>query len=152
MAVTPSCSLSSRMMGVDCQLAPGPDDDGAVEPGDATAGSRRFEHTLLHLLDATGGPAGSGTLMKWLDELGFRVSEPTVGRFLRVLDRRGLTERVSNKGRGLTEAGRARLRKLCDDDSQSRYERQLMSSIRSTTVEGIVDVLVARRALERETA
>jgi GntR family transcriptional repressor for pyruvate dehydrogenase complex len=140
------------MMGDDCDLVARPGDDGAVEPGVPAAGSRRFEHTLLHLLDATGGPAGSGTLMERLDELGFRVSEPTVGRFLRALDRRGLTERVSNKGRGLTDAGRARLRELCDDESRVRHEREVVRSVRATTLEEIVEVLIARRALERETA
>src|SRR5688572_386538 len=130
--------------------------EGAVRDADVgngvTAASIQFEHTILHLLDATDGPAGSGTLMERLEDLGFRVSEPTVGRFLRTLDRRGLTERVSNKGRGLTDAGRARLRKLCEDDSQAHYERELMRAVRTTTFEEIVEVLIARRALERETA
>jgi GntR family transcriptional repressor for pyruvate dehydrogenase complex len=137
-----------------CQLAGRVDGDVPdVEVGNGlTAASRQFEHTLLHLLDATDGPAGSGTLMERLEDLGFRVSEPTVGRFLRALDRRGLTERVSNKGRGLTDAGRARLRQLCDDESQVHYERELMRSIRTTTLDEIVEVLIARRALERETA
>ena len=137
------CQLAARVEG----------DEPDVDVGNGlTAASPQFEHTVLHLLDATDGPAGSGTLMERLEDLGFRVSEPTVGRFLRTLDRRGLTERVSNKGRGLTEAGRARLRALCDDDSQVHYQRELMRSIQSTTLDEIVEVLIARRALERETA
>jgi GntR family transcriptional repressor for pyruvate dehydrogenase complex len=137
-----------------CRLAArvdAPEPDGEVGNG-VTAASRQFEHTILHLLDATEGPAGSGTLMERLDDLGFRVSEPTVGRFLRTLDRRGLTERVSNKGRGLTDAGRTRLRQLCEDESQTHYERELVRSIRTTTFDEIIEVLIARRALERETA
>jgi GntR family L-lactate dehydrogenase operon transcriptional regulator len=150
------------MMGaVACQLATRIESDEGevlrtaetVEVGHGlTATSPQFEHTVLHLLEATEGPAGSGTLMERLDDLGFRVSEPTVGRFLRVLDRRGLTERVSNKGRGLTEAGRERLTELCEAESQVHYGRELLRSIRTTTVEEIVEVLIARRALERETA
>jgi GntR family transcriptional repressor for pyruvate dehydrogenase complex len=139
---------------VSCQLAArveAPERDGDVGNG-VTAASLKFEHTILHLLDATEGPAGSGTLMERLDDLGFRVSEPTVGRFLRALDRRGLTERVSNKGRGLTDGGRARLNELCENESQVHYERELVRSIRSTTLDEIVEVLIARRALERETA
>src|SRR5688572_24276649 len=120
---------------VSCQLAArveAPERDADVGNG-VTAASLKFEHTILHLLDATEGPAGSGTLMERLDDLGFRVSEPTVGRFLRTLDRRGLTERVSNKGRGLTDGGRARLHELCENESQVHYERELVRSIRSTT-------------------
>jgi GntR family L-lactate dehydrogenase operon transcriptional regulator len=120
--------------------------------GAPIAASLAFEHAILHLLDAGGGPQGSGTLMERLVDLGFRVSEPTVGRFLRALDRRGLTNRVSNKGRGLTEAGRQRLERLCEADAQLYYERELVRTIRSTTVDEIMDVLVARRALEGETA
>jgi GntR family L-lactate dehydrogenase operon transcriptional regulator len=90
--------------------------------------------------------------MERLDDLGFRVSEPTVGRFLRALDRRGLTARVSNKGRGLTAAGRARLSQLCEAESQVHYGRELLRSIRTSAIDEIVKVLIARRALERETA
>src|SRR5262245_55125912 len=90
--------------------------------------------------------------MEQLADLGFRVSEPTVGRFLRALDRRRLTARVSNKGRGLTDAGQARLEQLCAAESRLAYERELVRAIRGTTVEEILDLLVARRALGRATA
>ncbi|TAK22727.1 MAG: FCD domain-containing protein [Chloroflexota bacterium] len=114
--------------------------------------SLEFEHAILHLLDAKQGPVGSGSLMEQLEDLGFHVSEPTVGRFLRTLDRRGLTARISNKGRGLTEAGQERLAQFCEAESRVFYERELLRTIRGNTMEDILDVLVARRALERETA
>jgi GntR family transcriptional repressor for pyruvate dehydrogenase complex len=106
----------------------------------------------LHLLAANPGPLGSGTLMEQLHDLGYDGSEPTVGRFLRTLDRRGLTTRVSNRGRHLTDAGRRHLQHLCEADAQRFRERELIRTIRTTTIDDLLDVLVARRALERETA
>lgn len=114
--------------------------------------SQELEHAILHLLEQNRGPLGSGTLMELLQDLGYRGSEPTVGRFLRAIDRRGLTTRVSNRGRDLTDDGRQRLHKLCEEDAQLHYEREFMRTIRTDTIEDIVNVLVARRALERETA
>lgn len=111
-----------------------------------------LEHAVLHLLDVNQGPLGSGTLMEQLQDLGYTGSEPTVGRFLRTMDRRGLTSRVSNKGRDLTEAGRRHLLQLCDADARRYYELELLKTMRGTSYDDVMDVLVARRALEREAA
>ena len=111
-----------------------------------------LEHVVLNLLAVNGGSLGSSSLLDQLLELGYRGSEPTVGRFLRALDRRGLTVRVSNRGRTLTEAGRQRLADLSDIETQRRCEHQLLGTIRTTTIADLLDVLVARRALEREAA
>jgi GntR family L-lactate dehydrogenase operon transcriptional regulator len=150
------CRLAARLQGGEPDdelgLAAGDESELTSPSGAPIAASLSFEHAILHLLDANPGPLGSGTLMEQLDGLGYRVSEPTVGRYLRALDRRALTARVSNKGRGLTDGGRQRLQQLCDADAQLFYERELVRTIRSTTVEEVVDVLVARRALEGETA
>jgi GntR family L-lactate dehydrogenase operon transcriptional regulator len=109
-----------------------------------------LEQAVLNLLDQGGGPAGSGTLMDGLHRLGFTLSEPTVGRFLRRLDRLGYTVRVSNLGRSLTVPGRARLAELSAADARGQRAEELMRSLRATTPEEVLDVLVARRALERE--
>lgn len=125
--------------------------DSYLPPRAPLLASLEFEHAILHLLD-NNGPLGSGTLMEELQDLGYPGSEPTVGRFLRTLDRRGLSTRISNKGRHLTEPGRKRLRELCEVEDQLYYERELIRTMRSNTIDDLLDVLVARRALERETA
>ena len=127
----------------------------ATRPGrdDASPGAARgLDHALLRLLAEQNGPVGSGTLQERLQGLGYAGSEPTVGRALRTLDRRGLTARVSNRGRALTDAGRQRLRELDEAAAQRHYERELLRIIRPTTIDDLLDVLVARRALEREIA
>ena len=126
--------------------------DAALLARDEGATPAGLKHAILHLLAANPGPLGSGSLMEQLQAIGYAGSEPTVGRFLRLLDRSGFTVRVSNKGRELTAAGRAELQRLCEAESQRHYERELIQTIRSTTIDDILDVLVARRAMERETA
>jgi GntR family L-lactate dehydrogenase operon transcriptional regulator len=148
------CRLASRLQATDGKSTLLGADDGADSYLPARApllASLEFEHAILHLL-ASDGPLGSGTLMERLQELGYRGSEPTVGRFLRTLDRRGLSSRISNKGRDLTEHGRTRLRELCEAEDQLFYERELIRTMRSNTIDDLLDVLVARRALEREAA
>jgi GntR family L-lactate dehydrogenase operon transcriptional regulator len=115
-------------------------------------GARELEHVILHLLAEEAGPLGSGTLLERLQELDYGGSEPTIGRFLRTLDRRGLTTRMSNRGRMLTDAGHRRLHQHCEAEAQRFYERELIRTIRPTTTDDLLDVLVARRALEREIA
>ena len=145
------CSLERRVRGDgDAGHQTG---NGSHDAGNAPfSTSRELEHAVLHLLASNDGPLGSGTLMERLQDLGYSGSEPTVGRFLRSLDRRSLTVRVSNRGRELTDAGRSHLRQLCEAESRRFYERELIQTIRTTTIDDILDVLVARRALERETA
>lgn len=116
----------------------------------ANVGPIDMRHAILHLLDTEDGPMGSPTLMEALHRVEVTVSEPTVGRFLRRLDRDGNTERVSNLGRALTQKGRDSLAVLCAFDRQAHREQELLRAIRVTTPDDVLDVLVARRALERE--
>jgi GntR family transcriptional regulator, transcriptional repressor for pyruvate dehydrogenase complex len=147
-AATVPCRIAARVQEPEARHG----QQGAAPPLTGLDDAGVLEHTMLHLLAAGQGPSGSGTLMEQLHDLGYGGSEPTVGRFLRTLDRRGLTVRVSNKGRALTEAGRRHLHRLCEAEAQRHYERELVQTIRGTTIDDLLDVLVARRALERETA
>jgi GntR family transcriptional regulator, transcriptional repressor for pyruvate dehydrogenase complex len=147
---TPDAPSTPDADAVRCRIGRALAGSGAAGLGEDGLGGVDLEHAVLHLLDRNRGPLGSGTLMEQLQDLGYTGSEPTVGRFLRTLDRRGLTNRVSNKGRDLTGAGRQRLQELCDADSRSYYEHELLKTMRGTTYDQVMDVLVARRALERE--
>lgn len=112
--------------------------------------SVHVEHAILHILEHT-ETLGSGAIWEQLDALGYPGSEPTVGRFLRTLDRQELTNRVSNRGRQVTAAGRERIAELCEAADQLHYETELVRTLRAATIDDILDVLIARRALERET-
>ncbi len=120
-----------------------------LSPG-SLGSSIHVEHAILHILEPS-GTLGSGGIWEKLAALGYPGSEPTVGRFLRTLDRQKLTARVSNKGRQVTSEGRKRMVELCEAADQLHYETELLRTLRVATIDDVLDVLVARRAIERET-
>jgi len=111
-----------------------------------------LDHRVLSALSSSDQPLGSSFIQERLEDEGLHLSEPTVGRFLRLLDRRKLTVRVSNRGRTLTAAGKRRLQEIEHQAERRFFEDQLLSSIQPSTLDEILQVLVARRAVERETA
>ncbi len=113
----------------------------------------RLEYAVLDELDRSGDtPIGCGRLWSQVRCCDASVSEPTIGRLLFRLDTLGLTEKVGNRGRVLSEAGRARLQELRSQKERGDYERELLDTFHAGTLEAVLDVLGARRALERETA
>jgi len=115
-------------------------------------GSAALEPDVIEVLAGSGDPIGSSQLQERLEQLGHQLSEPTVGRLLTRLDRRGLTVRVSNRGRILTPAGRKHREQLRLRRERQFFEEQFLSAMNASTIREIEDVLVARRAIERESA
>lgn len=112
----------------------------------------RREYQILDTLWRNDGPVGSGTLWPAFADDEFGVSEPTMGRLLRRLDAQGYTRRVANRGRVLTDAGLARLEVLRSEQGRDSYQFELLEAVRAETVATLLDVLVARRGVEREIA
>ena len=97
-------------------------------------------------------PVGSGTVSMELARRDKSLSEATAGRILRSLDRRGYTEKVGFQGRIVTSKGLDMLKK---HRSYRLREEQLEKLLESSRVNGkkdLIDILVARRAIEREIA
>lgn len=115
-------------------------------------GGESLERDILELIASSHGPVGSCALHEQLGSLGYAISEPTVGRLLRHLDRQGYTRRVSNRGRELTGAGQERVHDLQAAHGRAQAERHLLSAMRPGSLDELLDVLVARRAIEKETA
>ncbi len=115
--------------------------------------SSRIElETLRILSSAPDQPIGSSALVERLAASGMEATEPTVGRALRRLDRSGFTLRVSNRGRVLTQRGQTYVRTLLHQDERNRLEDRVLELMRPQTVSGLLDLLIVRRALEREAA
>jgi GntR family transcriptional repressor for pyruvate dehydrogenase complex len=113
---------------------------------------RLLEADVLEILAGAKQPMGSSQLQEQLGHLGHDVSEPTVGRLLTRLDRQRLTVRVSNRGRVVTNPGRRFVEKLGRERQWRFFEDQFLNSMQTSTLREIEDLLVARRAIERETA
>ncbi|MGB9867081.1 MAG: FCD domain-containing protein [Bacillota bacterium] len=109
-------------------------------------------YQVLKVIAQAGGAAGSGSLASALRAAGVRVSEATAGRILRELDERGYTEKFGFRGRMLTEAGRRYLKELETKRERAGYSAELLQALQAKEKEEIIEVLVARRAIERETA
>lgn len=112
--------------------------------------TQMLEYGILRILSERDGPVGSGTLEIELRKRGFRVSAPTVGRKLRELEVEGYLTKVSVQGRTLSEAGRMRLQQLEREDNLQSSSEALHRLIARGSKEEILELLEARRIIERE--
>ena len=108
-------------------------------------------HILELLADAT-GPEGSGLLLRGTRARGVDASQATLGRALKVLDDRGLTLRVGNKGRTITPEGRRWLSEARRLQGMSRWTEETLTAVGQSTLRELRASMVARRALEGEIA
>ena len=97
-------------------------------------------------------PTGSSVIHEQLLAGGHRVSEPTVGRVLRDLDRLGFTTAHGRQGRTLTLRGRRQLVVLRDERHRTGQVRAMVDNLRAGSLDEILDMLAARRGVEREIA
>jgi GntR family L-lactate dehydrogenase operon transcriptional regulator len=118
----------------------------------ATRSAAHTEHILLHLLEGQIVPLGAGATKDALSQQGINVGEATAGRMLRQLERAGLARKIGVQGRVLTEKGLQRLRELDHEKKQSTSAEEFIQSLKATDSKELEDVLVARRAIESETA
>lgn len=110
------------------------------------------QYIALRELRTNPAPVGCWRIKAVLHEAGIEMSEATAGRLLKELDSRGLTTVVGAKGRVLTEEGIRRADNLETLRRRWTYQDELMEAIRTEKIKDIEDLLVARRAVEVETA
>ncbi|MHB1416906.1 MAG: FadR/GntR family transcriptional regulator [Chloroflexota bacterium] len=110
------------------------------------------DYIVLKELARNLGPVGCWTVHSTLQVAGIAMSEASAGRLLRRLDQRGLTQPLGSKGRLLTEKGRQCLAAAEQARARSSYQNDLLEAIQVDTIEDILDILQARRAIEAETA
>jgi GntR family L-lactate dehydrogenase operon transcriptional regulator len=110
------------------------------------------QYLVLRIVAASPGVAGSGSISQGLRRLGINISEATIGRILRELDHDGHTVRDGFKGRALTDKGRMRMEEIGVLRRRLDQGNHFVALLSATGQKELIDVLVARRALERETA
>ena len=110
------------------------------------------EFLVLQIIAQSISPVGSGYLSRELHRQEHPVSEATAGRLLNGLDQQGLTAKQGFQGRVLTPEGESRLKELENRNARSKQGEEFFNSLQSQTKEQLIDVLVARRAIERELA
>jgi len=107
---------------------------------------------LLDIMAASHVATGAGAISLELGRRGFVLSEATVGRLLRALDRLGYTHKEGFQGRVLTAAGHAHLQELRAARHRAERGWQFMNVIETKSQEELMEVLEARRGMEREIA
>lgn len=113
----------------------------------------KIERDMLTIINnADGQPLGCGAISTLLSKYGHTISEATVGRYLRDFDNMQYTEKVSNQGRVLSEKGKERIGIISNQEATFLGGIRFAETIRSHTKEDLIEVLVARRAIESELA
>lgn len=113
----------------------------------------KIERDMLTIINnAVGQPLGCGAISTLLSKYGHVISEATVGRYLREFDHQQYTEKVSNQGRVLSEKGKERIGIISNQEATFLGGMRFAEAIRSHTKEELIEVLVARRAIESELA
>jgi GntR family transcriptional regulator, transcriptional repressor for pyruvate dehydrogenase complex len=107
------------------------------------------ERAILLLLADRDGPVGARVAMRVLDDDGLRISEASVSRVFVRLDAAGLTTAMGRKGRTLTAAGRALATRV---RTSRRRNAGFSEALDIRSVEQLLDLLYARRGVEREAA
>lgn len=107
---------------------------------------------ILKIIENSDCPLGSGIISEQLKIYGFDVSEATVGRTLRELDLNGYTEKVGFRGRTLTKKGKNRLKELEQEYELKQYGNELIDLLKVEKKNELIDILIARKAIERELA
>ena len=110
-----------------------------------------LEYELLKQLDEASTPIGASTLVHTLGK-SHNLSQATIGRRLMELDVDGYTVLQGRKGRVLTEAGQERMKTLERELQQKSVNMRFIQMLNHSGEKALLDVLVARRALEREIA
>lgn len=109
-----------------------------------------LDYEILRYLAEHSQAVGSGTLQIELRRRGYDVSAPTIGRKLRELEVDGHLNKVSVRGRTLTESGKLRLTELSHELSLTNSSNELNRLITEGTKVDILQLLEARRLLKRE--
>ena len=127
-----------------------------MNPRDGAVRSRTDHNDVafrvLELVDAADGPVGAGSIYFKLRADGIEISTPTVGRLLRDLEVGGSLAKVGVEGRTLTPSGRSRLKELREEAALRAAGQQMLGAFRRRTNADLINLLEARRPLEREVA
>lgn len=108
------------------------------------------EYLILDIMETSQEPIGAGGLYEFLKKQGVIISEAGIGRILRDLRQKYLLERIGFRGHMITDKGRTRIMELRESKKMGEMLRELIPNNNSEFK--VINILIARRALEREAA
>lgn len=110
------------------------------------------EYLLLVYLSKSKEPVGSWALKVMLEVKHIEVSTATIGRLLKSLDSKKYTRLLGTSGRMITPEGIRYANELSERLMRERLQRRLMEAAQPQNIDELIDLLVARKAIECETA
>ena len=113
--------------------------------------NEELEYHVLSKLKIEDMPAGAVLVHGYLEDMGISLSETGVSRLLRMYRKDGYLEKMGNQGHVLTDLGRKRIEQLETERALRQTLGKLTGNERGEESQ-ILDVLIARRAIEVEAA
>lgn len=114
--------------------------------------SELIEYLLLKYLSSNRGPVGSWVLKVVLEMKDVAVSTATIGRVLKEMDDMGYTRLVGAQGRVITDKGASCIEEISSRLKRERLQKNLIDAAQPENLQELLDLLLARKALECETA
>lgn len=105
---------------------------------------------IARIMEASQTPLGAWTLKEELEKYGINYGTATVGRYLKELDSRDVTQQKSNQGRVLTEKGKKWLDELSDTVDRAKMRNEASKAMRVDDYFDLIDLVRARKAIEVE--
>jgi len=97
-------------------------------------------------------PVGAWQLRHALLDRGIQVSEATCGRLLRSMEDAGYVESRGRKGRSITARGKRVITEWREKLARDRTQMALVASLSIQNHDELMEVLIARRAIESDVA
>ena len=106
-----------------------------------------FDYDVLSRMIKENVPVGASSLALMLN-----TSQAKIGRKLLQLEHRGFLKKQSNKGRVVTAEGQKYFQELKNDTVRAQRVKELIEGSLVSSEKDLLDILTARRVIERETA
>lgn len=99
--------------------------------------------SILEAINKFSYPVGASYLCKELN-----YSQATIGRILLECEQQGVLEKVSNKGRIITEKGKEMLKSYYEKEKMLTTANNLIQHVGNATKEDLLEILAVRKLLE----
>ena len=108
------------------------------------------KYMMLRLIGQSGTGLGAWEMQVSLREAGVELSTATAGRYLKELDNSGLTVKISNKGRVLTDKGRAYMERMDMELTSSYLHKSVKKAAGGSQYKDLLDIYAVRIPIELE--
>ena len=108
------------------------------------------KYMMLRLIGQSGTGLGAWEMQISLREAGVELSTATAGRYLKELDSSGLTAKLSNKGRVLTDRGRSYMEQMDTELMSSYLHKGVKKAAGGGEYKDLFDIYAVRIPIELE--